>query len=667
MPSSHHHDLVLSSARGNAPNNIDSLIVRSWHRSLDTYRLDPGRSTNPRVLTGGLLRDHQGPMEDLMQIAKGGLENLFQQVRDADYVVLLTDAQGVTVDFLNDSSMDRDLRRSGLYLGSCWSESEEGTCAVGTCITDRIPLTVHQAEHFRTTNTKLTCSASPIMDTDGSLLAVLDASALSSPDDKRSQALVLQLVNATARMIENAHFLKKFEGYWIMRLSSRRDFIEVITDGLIAVNQHGCIIASNRNVQHELQSLQSKPIQSISYDLIGKNLEDVFDQRFEDLIAFNPAHGKKAVPVRALHSGKQYFAMIRFPCMHTIATPAKLVKSVSLQSQALSATLTLEDLAGHDPHMMRNVNIIQRIINKGLSIMLQGETGTGKEAFAKAIHNASNRSDSPFVALNCAAIPESLIESELFGYAEGAFTGAKTKGMRGKIIQAHGGTLFLDEIGDMPLQLQTRLLRVLAEKEILPLGTEKPVRVDIQVICATHRNLLDLVVSGQFREDLYYRLNGMKLVLSPLRERTDMESLIHTVLAKVALEAGRGAIDVDTDALTLLLDYSWPGNLRQLSNTLRAALALNDTDRLEPDDISSDVQMATGSITPRPSAVPIPPESHFSSEIPIKNKDRAALLDALKQNRWNFTKAANMLEISRSTLYRKMRKLNILAPNARDQ
>ena len=312
MPSPFHHDLVISSARGIVQSNLDPLIVRSWHRSLDTYRLDPARSANPRVLSGGLLRDHQAPMEDLMQIAKGGVENLFQQVRDAGYVVLLSDAHGVTIDFQNNPELDRELRRSGLYLGACWSESEEGTCAVGTCIIDRRPITVHQSEHFRTTNTKLTCSASPILDTDGSLLAVLDASALASPDDKRSQMLVLQLVTATARMIENAHFLKKFEDHWIVRLSSRRDFIEVITDGLIAVNQQGRIIASNRNVQQEMQT--------VGNGLIGKNLEHVFDHRFEDLIAVNPAQGRKAIPLRALHSGKQYFAMTRTPCLHSAAS-----------------------------------------------------------------------------------------------------------------------------------------------------------------------------------------------------------------------------------------------------------------------------------------------------------------------------------------------------------
>ena len=196
-----HSDFVMSNARGVDHAAIAPIIARSWHRSLDVHRLDPQRAAAPRVLTGGSLREHQDPMESLMQIAKGGMESLFLQVREAGYIVLLTDHHGVAVDFQTSPMSQQDLRRAGLYLGSCWSESEEGTCAVGTCIVDNSTITVHQGEHFRITNTKLTCSAAPILDPDGKLLAVLDASALYSPDDKRSQALVLQLVSTTAKML----------------------------------------------------------------------------------------------------------------------------------------------------------------------------------------------------------------------------------------------------------------------------------------------------------------------------------------------------------------------------------------------------------------------------------------------------------------------------------
>lgn len=663
-----HNDFVMSNAREVDHAAVAPVIARSWHRSLDVHRLDPGRAAAPRVLTGGLLRDHQDPMESLLQIAKGGVENLFAQVRDAGYVVLLTDVHGVTVDFQTNPMTQRDLRRAGLYMGSCWSESEEGTCAVGTCIIDSSPITVHQSEHFRVTNTALTCSAAPVMDTDGKLLAILDASALSSPDDKRSQTLVLQLVSATARMIENAYFLKKFQDYWVIRLSKRREFAEVLTEGLIALDQQGKIIAVNRNVTEE--------VRGPGLTWIGNMLDEVFDTRLDTLLAESMAHFHQPVALRALHSSRQYYAVMRSPCGRVAQSTSVALKISKTRTSMPRTILTLEDLAGDDPQMLKSVSTILRVIDKGIAIMLQGETGTGKEAFANAIHQASNRAGKPFVALNCAAIPESLIESELFGYADGAFTGARSAGMRGKIVQAHGGTLFLDEIGDMPLQLQTRLLRVLAEKEILPLGTEKAIPVDVQIVCATHRNLLDLVVEARFREDLYYRLNGIKINLTALRHRTDKSAVIHHVLAFVAREANRGQVTMAPHALDALLGYAWPGNLRQLTNVLRAALALNDDDRITLDDIPADIDSPARqdmlSATPfvfhaahpkPPVATPHVPSRHGND---AETQECNVLLEALKASKWNVTRAADALGICRATVYRRMTRYQIIEPNGRD-
>ncbi|MRV71172.1 GAF domain-containing protein [Duganella sp. FT92W] len=590
-------------------------------------------------------------MEQVMQIAKGGVEYLHNQVRAAGYVVLLTDCHGVTVDFQGDAMNSRELRRAGLYLGSCWSEAEEGTCAVGTCIADQHALTVHQAEHFRTTNTGLTCSAAPILDTDGALLAVLDTSALSSPGDKRSQALVLQLVTLAAKMIENAHFLKKFEDHWIIRLSRRREFAEVVTDGLMALDHAGRVIAVNRNIAQQLSDGGA--------GLIGRNVDQVFDTRFELLLAAgSPQHGQ-TLPLRSLLSGRQYYALMRPPCGRTVSPFAARPPRPLPAPAAVRTALTLHDLAGQDAHMTRNVAILRRVIDKGIAIMLQGETGTGKEAFASAIHLASERREQPFVALNCAAIPESLIESELFGYADGAFTGARAKGMRGKLLQAHGGTLFLDEIGDMPLAMQTRLLRVLAEKEILPLGAEKAQPVDVQIVCATHRNLLDLVMAGQFREDLYYRLNGMKLHLAPLRERSDIAAILRQVLAGIAAEAGYANAGFTDEALAALLACQWPGNLRQVHNVLRSALALSDNGEVRLEDLPAELTAGAGRGAP-------PARLAQSGTAPAGGEDaeRETLVAALRRQRWNVTKTARELDLCRATIYRKMQRLGIVAPNA---
>jgi transcriptional regulator with PAS, ATPase and Fis domain len=217
--------------------------------------------------------------------------------------------------------------------------------------------------------------------------------------------------------------------------------------------------------------------------------------------------------------------------VYRVAPPARSLmqeRNAGLAAyRASQHALTLEDLAGEDPQMLRNVRSAYRIADSGVSVLIQGPTGSGKEAFAHAMHLVSRRAERPFVAVNCAAIPETLIESELFGYKPGAFTGARKEGMRGKILQSAGGTLFLDEIGDMPLTLQTRLLRVLEEQEIVPLGSETAIKVDLHVIAASHRNLREMIANGTFREDLYYRLNGITLELPALRDRADKERVIH--------------------------------------------------------------------------------------------------------------------------------------------
>src|SRR5579885_1373866 len=244
------------------------------------------------------------------------------------------------------------------------------------------------------------------------------------------------------------------------------------------------------------------------------------------------------------------------------------------QARALTRPLTLEELAGEDAQMLRNIRCAHRIADTNVSVLIQGPTGSGKEAFAHAMHLASRRAGRPFIAVNCAAIPETLIESELFGYKSGAFTGARREGLRGRIVQSSGGTLFLDEIGDMPLALQSRLLRVLEEREVLPLGSEGAIAVDLHVLAASHRNLREMIARGTFREDLYYRLNGITLELPALCERTDKERLIQHALAA---ETGNGRpAAIERDALQRLLAYSWPGNVRELRNVIRTALAICD-------------------------------------------------------------------------------------------
>jgi transcriptional regulator of acetoin/glycerol metabolism len=320
-----------------------------------------------------------------------------------------------------------------------------------------------------------------------------------------------------------------------------------------------------------------------------------------------------------------------------------------------SVPMTLADLAGEDPQMLRNLRNAQRIADSNVSVVICGPTGSGKEAFAKGLHLASSRARRPFVAVNCAAIPESLIESELFGYSRGAFTGARREGMRGRIVQACGGTLFLDEIGDMPLLLQTRLLRVLEELEVTPLGGEMPIKVDLRVMCASHQNLSDMMMRGEFREDLYYRLNGISLELPALAARQDKEALICKCIARES--AGVRAASIEASALRQLLAYSWPGNIRELRNTIRTALAICDNHVIRPDDLPVGIR------SPRPQLRG--PDDHAGGtpgnapQISLAGAERQALVQVIDQNHWNMTLVAAHFNISRNTLYRKIKRHGI--------
>jgi sigma-54 dependent transcriptional regulator, acetoin dehydrogenase operon transcriptional activator AcoR len=326
--------------------------------------------------------------------------------------------------------------------------------------------------------------------------------------------------------------------------------------------------------------------------------------------------------------------------------------------RASQHALTLEDLAGEDPQMLRNVRSAYRIADSGVSVLIQGPTGSGKEAFAHAMHLVSRRADKPFVAVNCAAIPETLIESELFGYKPGAFTGARKEGMRGKILQSGGGTLFLDEIGDMPLTLQTRLLRVLEEQEIVPLGSETAIKVDLHVLAASHRNLREMIANGTFREDLYYRLNGITLELPALRDRADKERVIHHALAA---ETGNGRpAAIEMDALQRLLAYPWPGNVRELRNVIRTALAICEGGVVRGIDLPREIRDAD--IAPARGALADLLEvsaGGVGSQVPanpLRAAERAALMRVIAECHGNMTRVASQLGMSRNTLYRRMKR-----------
>jgi sigma-54 dependent transcriptional regulator, acetoin dehydrogenase operon transcriptional activator AcoR len=468
-------------------------------------------------------------------------------------------------------------------------------------------------------------------------------------------------------MIENHLFVDRFSQAVRIHFHPRPEFLGTISEGIVAFDESGRFIAANPAAQVLLALPPDELPAHTLPSLFGTTLVGLIDRSR----TANPG-----LLSLCLHSG------IRVSGRAVLCAPATPI-SVSAtatgkaNSRDTAATLpapqpkglyTLRDLDMGDPAVARVLERVRKVQRHEIPIMILGETGTGKEVLAQAIHNESHRSAKPFVAVDCASIPESLIEAELFGYEEGAFTGARRKGSHGKILMANGGTLFLDEIGDMPLPLQTRLLRVLQERTVTPLGSNKAVAVNIAVICATHRNVREMIQRGEFREDLYYRLNSLVVRLPPLRDRCDMARVVERILAREC--AVTAPLSICDEVLSLFRQYRWPGNVRQLANVLRTAavMAADEGDTIQrhhlPDDFMDEllseqllaVHTSTNTLpAPPPLQEPATVATAATDSGSLKDMQAAAIRSALDQHGGNVSAAARALGVSRNTVYRALR------------
>lgn len=630
-----HIDELMHVADG-AASPRDTLIQDSWRRCMSDHKLDPASPREAFVLPSEELRPHRDAMEEFLHTARFGLEALYSRVAGLGYVLLLTDAKGVTVDFIGDRFSDSSLRSAGLFLGAEWSEQRLGTSGVGTCIATGEALTCHLTDHFDATHIPLTCTAAPIFNSRGELAAILDISAMQSPPSKDSQHLALELVKSYARRIENANLMNIFRREWILKLSASPEFADVDPEYILALDHTGHIVGLNHQAQIRLA--HEAGIDWRNTSLLGRPFTDLFDCDLNILPAF--VHSRPAEQ-RAIHLKNSRWALFAQALLPTSVSP---IRSKDASESAIPEPL--KSVAGNDPKVSSLLCRAAKLVNTRMSILIQGETGTGKEYLAKALHRASVRAGKSFVAVNCAALPESLIESELFGHEAGSFTGASSKGKRGLITEADGGTLFLDEIGDMPLGAQTRLLRVLAEHELTPIGRTKPIQVDIRVIAATNRDLVDRVKSGDFRGDLYYRLSAAVLTVPPLRERADFDWLVNK-LQNERSERDSILYFITDPARAMLGGHSWPGNIRELINCIDYACAVSTEGIIGVAELPEHLQHPRAS-DQRPDAVPL-----------NMLHDEMRLRTALKCHHWNITAVARELSLHRSTVYRQMQQFHI--------
>ena len=616
MPSPHHaqtHPIHLARQhffeRGAVQDGLISpLIERSWQRCFDVG-LKPEACGRDARLSQVEFRDVRDRSSALLESARPQLDSLYAQIQNTHCAVLMADCDGTILHGVGDADFVPQARRVELMPGGVWSETARGTNAIGTAAREAKPVVVHAGEHYLDQNGFLTCAAVPIFDPKGGVLGVLDISS----DAHHPQHHTLALVNLAVSMIENQLLEHECRNAHLLFFHPDAHLLGGLYEGIVAYDDDGRILGCNRWARHHLDI---QPGHSADH-----NLTDFFDTSDHDPARFRELHSVAGDTFHARHREK--------------ARPSQTVHAKPTRSPTASA---LADLSLGDPNADKCIQQAGRVLGRDVPILLQGETGVGKEVWAQALHRAGPNGRGPFIVVNCAAIPETLIEAELFGYRGGAFTGADKKGAPGRLLEAHGGTLFLDEIGDMPLALQTRLLRVLQERQVIPVGGGPARTVEFDLISATNTDLDSAVRDGSFRRDLYYRINGLRLNLPPLRERRDFNALVDKILEE---EAAMGL----TDAVkNLFSQHPWPGNLRQLRSVIHTAALLAEPG--EPIDLE---HLPAGFVE----------ESHHKDDIQgsLAEAEADAIRQALACQNGNMSAAARQLGIDRSTLYRKLKQM----------
>jgi transcriptional regulator of acetoin/glycerol metabolism len=620
-------------------------VSRSWQRSL-SHGLQPvGRLDLPDPTDGAPLRRALAVSHDLIAHSTPVMEYLYEQVRHSASVVALADRAGMLVHTLGDADFVSRAERVALRSGSSWHEQHRGTNAIGTALAEDCAVEIHGAEHFLERNAFLTCAAAPIASATGELLGILDISG----DQRHGHPHTLGLVSTAARMIENRLLAATCRRELRLHLHPQPEGIGTLAEGVIALSGDGWIVGANRAA---LALLRLRPA-----DLRGTPLDAVAETALDTLLARARQRPGEPQPLR-LHDGRLLHAQLQTD-PRTLSAPARSAWPGAARPAAPASGVADDALARLDTGDARwsaAADKARRVLGKPIALLIQGESGVGKELFARAVHDSGPRRAGPFVAINCAAVPEHLIEAELFGYTGGAFTGARREGSPGRLRDAHGGTLFLDEIGDMPLPLQTRLLRVLQERQVTPLGGGAPVDVDFTLVCATHHPLREEAAAGRFRSDLYWRINGLTVQLPPLRERGDFDALTARLLAD--LNPGR-TVCVAPDLAAALRRHGWPGNLRQYASVLRTASALlgPDEDTITWTHLADDTAEDLQGIVPQPPAPAAGAPAAAASAAPrnLQELSRAVIRQTLEHRRGNVSQAARDLGISRQTMYRKLR------------
>lgn len=613
---------------------LHPLLAASWERSMKHGLKRRDHALFNNTVSRALGRRIAEENHRLLSHATPEMVKLYGGLGSTRWLALCVNAGGQLIGSIGDrASAPRELRTL-MHPGRSLVEAELGTTAPGCVLEVGRPVVVTRGEHFLFELASFFCASAPIAGPDGKLVGALDISGI----DVEALPLANDMVVLAARAIENS-MLSDMGACALLHFHCDERLLGTPFEALVAVEPNGAIAGANRAAR-QLLSLPSS-------GAVTTPLELLFESVPVNLLQHTRAHHGEKIRVRA-HTGAVAYLTVEHQPGPSRSRPAlRLGPPVSTLRSGRLFVLKDENLA-------KNFEIATHMLRHGLPVLLEGETGTGKELFARALHEAV-RPHGPFLAVNCAAIPEGLIEAELFGYADGAFTGGRKGGASGKIEHAQGGVLFLDEIGDMPVAMQSRLLRVVQERSITRIGDSREMAVDVLVISATHHRLEQLVARGEFREALFYRLNGFRLRLPALRERKDVVEIIEALLRRwdSAEGANAGCAElgelITSRALARLLGHSWPGNIRQLEQTIRALTALRRPHLpIDMTDLPEDLRGVQGDDESCGFA-------RNSKPSLLDDAENRVIQQALRDHGNNISSAARALDISRTTLYRKLK------------
>jgi len=667
-------ELFFSSGRVES-DSIRQEIVKSWKRSIAFGLRPDSRKANVKI-TRQSIAIIKEKNSALIEAAVPIMESLKLSLKNTGFIFTLADNNGIVLAVIGDQDAVEFAKKNNYVEGCCRTEREVGTNSIGLCLATKMPAQVSGAEHFNARHHSWTCSSAPVTSPSGLLIGVITLSGESHSTHKHTLGMVISTACAIADALKRKHSTNEKKKSEQLMYS----ILRCISEAIMMVDRNGNITHANAKALH----LVGMDINTLRDQSVAK----LFPKNREILETAKTGESLPLVEVPIEKNRKRNFLMLKSYAVKgesghcgslLFLSEKKAFLNGVRKASGLKAGYTFDDIVGISDSLSTQVDLAKVAATSDARVLITGETGTGKELFAHAIHNASERKNGPFVAINCAAIPRDLIESEIMGYASGAYTGARQGGQTGKLELADGGTVFLDEISQMPLDVQAKFLRVLQDGTITRLGDTKPIKLDIRVIAATNENLYEKGNDHSFRHDLYFRLSVVEINVPALRNRHgDIEKLSSVLLERISKKSGRERVHISPEVMSHFKKYPWPGNIRELENVLEMAeltspagviQVTNLPERIRqyvPVDVNALAFVGTATQEQKKSEL-LPPglsvesgeEIYKRHSLSIKDAELNCLRRAMVETNGNIAEISRILGLSRSTIYRRIKEFNL--------